>query len=1536
MKKLIIALFLIALSFALPDAWAQLSYTTNNGAIIITGYNTNGGLNVIIPASINGYPVTAIGEGAFYATPITNVTIGTNVTLIYNYAFETCQSLKSIVIPTNVTTIYSPAFFQASALTNIGVTAGNPSYVSLGGVLYDKNVATLVECPNGLSGGLVMPNTVTNIGSYAFAGCEVLTSVTIDLNVISIGAQAFGQCYALTSIAIPNSVTNMGDAVFYGCDSLANVTIGSGETNIGADMFYYCTALTSLTIPNNIRSIGAYAFSESGLRSITIPSSVTNIGGSVFAEAFSLTNIAVDPANTFYASLGGVLYNEGLTTVLQCPEGLSGGYVIPNSVTNISDEAFQVCALTNVTIGTNVTSIGAGALQGCPIRGLTIPSSVTSIGSDALNCPYLTGIIVDPANNFYASMDGVLLNKSLTSVIQFPGGVAGSYTIPNGVTNIGALALFNSLLTSVSIPNSVTTIDSSALASCPYLRTVTLGTNVVSLGDRAFTDDTVLIELLFLGNAPTLGNTVFENEPTNATVYYVSGTTGWSNTYGGLKTMGITLPGISASPTSLTAPVGGSATFNVTAGGTAPLSYQWYFNGEPLFPGGNGTSYSLNNLTLDNSGNYYVVVINNFGSVTSSVATLSISLPFTFITNAGAITITGFNTNATLNVLVPPNINGYPVTTIAASAFNGLNTITNLNIPGNVTNIGIQAFQFCSGLASVTMNYGAVSIGDAAFYGCTSLAGIVIPNSVTYVGNSAFNGCTNLASLSLGSSVVTIGGNAFEGCNHLTSVTIPDSATSIGDFAFFQCTALTTAIVGNGVASIGVAAFGYAPLTSLTLGTNVATMGNQAFYGCSGLTKVLIPASVTNLGIGAFSACSQLQQAYFQGNAPLVDGTVGSADTSVFSGESGTAFYLTNAIGWGPTFGGWPTTGGSALAISSQPVSQTVPTGGNVTFSVTATGTATLGYQWWFDGGAISGATGTSYSLNGVKASNAGSYYVVVTNNFGSLPSSVATLTVGPPLDFQAFTTNASGEGLFFNNLARDSDGNLYISGYYQNAFTYGTFTAPTLSPGLSCFFLLKTDPAGNAMWLSTAQSTTVSSTIATAVTTDHNGGVYVGMSCVNTTSSAEVLIFGTTMFTINSSSSISVIAKYSQATGGFIWAKSDPSAASTITGLAVTSDNTALIATGDFQGGALFSGISLATQPSGARNTFLVRMSAGTGLTSWVTGAPNASGGYNRSGGLALDSSNNIYTTGYFGGTMFSGRTYQINANSTSVANPSAYVVKWSNPTGTVAIPQWAIGSTDSYDSGTIAYTPAADANGNIYVPFSTLRFPTSTTDTIGINITGRNGSVNFSQALGGEREAYVVSFDTSGNILWGEGTYGDPGTTQNNTKVVVSSNYVYVLGFYGGNNGNVVFDSTSPLSSVNGDSFLMQLVATNGALGWVRAMNTLTATPQLQGADFGVSTNDILDIVGTTESSPDNGFIEQLTLTNQVVVGPPVSVGASGSDLIINWPFVYQGFTLQTATDFINGPWTDVTQPTVQNGPSWNVVVPTTGTTAYFRLVK
>ena len=209
------------LLFVLPAVvQAQLTFTTNNGAITITGYTGNPTV-LNIPSTTNGLPVTSIGQNAFISrNSLTSVTIGTNVTSIGLSAFWYCIGLTNATIPVSVTNIAPYVFGGCTSLPAITVDTNNPSYSSVAGVMFDKSLATLIECPGGKAGYYTIPNSVTSIGQGAFFDCSTLTNVSIPNSVTNIGVQAFDACSSLTSATIPGSVTSIGFEAFRACTSL--------------------------------------------------------------------------------------------------------------------------------------------------------------------------------------------------------------------------------------------------------------------------------------------------------------------------------------------------------------------------------------------------------------------------------------------------------------------------------------------------------------------------------------------------------------------------------------------------------------------------------------------------------------------------------------------------------------------------------------------------------------------------------------------------------------------------------------------------------------------------------------------------------------------------------------------------------------------------------------------------------------------------------------------------------------------------------------------------------------------------------------------------------------------------------------------------------------------------------------------------------------------------------------------------------------------------------------------------------------------
>ena len=177
--------------------------------------------------------------------------------------------------------------------------SNNQSYTTEDGILFDKNLETILCYPGGKTGNFTIPDSVTSIGDSAFYDCTGLTGIIIPDSVTSIGGLAFESCTSLTNVIIPDSVTSIGDYAFDWCTSLTTITIPDSVTNIGRWAFESCTSLTSVIIPGSVTSIEGGTFCNcTNLTTITIPDSVTSIGEYAFEYCTNLTDVTIPDSVT--------------------------------------------------------------------------------------------------------------------------------------------------------------------------------------------------------------------------------------------------------------------------------------------------------------------------------------------------------------------------------------------------------------------------------------------------------------------------------------------------------------------------------------------------------------------------------------------------------------------------------------------------------------------------------------------------------------------------------------------------------------------------------------------------------------------------------------------------------------------------------------------------------------------------------------------------------------------------------------------------------------------------------------------------------------------------------------------------------------------------------------------------------------------------------------------------------------------------------------------------------------------------------------
>ncbi len=433
-----------------PD-YPGIQYEVYSDSVTITKTWSELPENAVIPAEIDGKPVTCIAPKAFRGRDVKSISIPESVTFIGDHAFAECHSLDTAELPKNLTAISSGLFQSCESLKAVKI----PDKVTSIGDEAFSNCIALSE--------ITIPEGVTEIGTYALHGTAWLAAqietdpfvvvnhilidgsgcqgdITIPEGVTKICSRAFRNVTGLTGVTIPEGVTEIGTYAFWKCADLKRVDLPESLEQIDSYAFYMCTTLSDLEIPANVKNIGSYAFMNTRWIS---------------------AQRKKDPL---------VIVNQIVVDGIACKDAVE----IPEGVTAVSGMAFSKNTLiTGITLPESVTSIGESAFFNCSaLAEITVPETVTEIGRSAFSGT--EWLSAKQSENPLVTVGKMLIDGTA---------VSGTAEIPAGVTQICGSAFEGAKqVRDIIVPESVTSIGDYVF-DCIGLHSVALPASVERIGD---------------------------------------------------------------------------------------------------------------------------------------------------------------------------------------------------------------------------------------------------------------------------------------------------------------------------------------------------------------------------------------------------------------------------------------------------------------------------------------------------------------------------------------------------------------------------------------------------------------------------------------------------------------------------------------------------------------------------------------------------------------------------------------------------------------------------------------------------------------------------------------------------------------------------------------------------------------------------------------------------------------------------------------------------------------------------------------------
>ncbi|MBQ8408495.1 MAG: leucine-rich repeat domain-containing protein [Clostridia bacterium] len=572
-------------NYAFNECAGILSLNFDNSAVSIGDYafyNCDGITELKLPEGMTG-----LGDYAFYdCDGLLSVWIGGNVKRIGARAFDSCSALESVVIGDGVEIIGEGAFHYCK----ISSVTLPDTVLELENDAFSSNCFERIELPDSLErigdgalahckqlASVTFPDSLKTIGKNAFENCISLTEITVPESVTLLDESAFEFCHALESVTL--RCKSVGTRAFFECNALSEVHIESGVQSIGDNVFYGCQKITSVSLPDTLTRIGRTPFNQCDLESIevdeanesfcsidgilfnkdvtrlilypkeksgqyySIPTTVTEIGNEAFYDSYVKYVVIPDGVTVIgesafesCGSLQSIAIPDSVTVIHDSAFrfcGVLGSVTIGNSVERIGETAFYSCEkLSTIVIPESVSSIGRMAFAYCESLGkITIPANVTELGKRVFYETFnLTRIDVDPSNPVYCSIDGVLFDKNVTTLICYPTGREGSeYDIPDSVTRISEAAFyFAASLTDISMPKGLETIEQEAFFFAGMEESVLIPEGVTSIGVNAFAYCLNATEFMIPESVTYIGDNAFYRCDSLEVIYYLGTAEQWN------------------------------------------------------------------------------------------------------------------------------------------------------------------------------------------------------------------------------------------------------------------------------------------------------------------------------------------------------------------------------------------------------------------------------------------------------------------------------------------------------------------------------------------------------------------------------------------------------------------------------------------------------------------------------------------------------------------------------------------------------------------------------------------------------------------------------------------------------------------------------------------------------------------------------------------------------------------------------------------------------------------------------------------------